>query len=96
MSYDEASASGRSDPSAEMYPGRRQFDELSAEDLHATKPQVGWLMAIYSLCQFVFSPLWGAFSDRFGRRPTILIGLAGNGVGLWMFGTADTVGMLFA
>jgi len=67
-----------------------------AEDLHATKPQVGWLMAIYSLCQFVFSPLWGAFSDRFGRRPTILIGLAGNGIGLWMFGTADTVGMLFA
>ena len=66
-----------------------------AEDLHATKHQVGWLMAIYSLCQFVFSPLWGSFSDRYGRRPTILIGLAGNAVGLWLFGTADSLGMLF-
>jgi len=66
-----------------------------AEDLHASESQVGWLMATYSLCQFVFSPLWGAFSDRRGRRPAILIGLAGNAIGLVMFGLADTLPMLF-
>ena len=38
-----------------------------AEELQATSAQVGWLMATYSLFQFVFSPLWGRFSDRFGR-----------------------------
>ena len=66
-----------------------------AEDLHATETQVGWLMATYSLFQFLFSPLWGRFSDRFGRRPAILIGLAGNALGLYLFGTAEDLGMLF-
>ena len=66
-----------------------------AEDLHATEAQVGWLMASYSLFQFLFSPWWGRFSDRFGRRPAILIGLAGNAVGLYLFGTAQDIGTLF-
>lgn len=66
-----------------------------AEDLHATEAQVGWLMAIYSLFQFVFAPLWGRFSDRFGRRPAILLGLVGNALGLLMFGLAHSLSELF-
>lgn len=66
-----------------------------AEDLHASAKQVGWLMATYSLCQFVFSPLWGAFSDRRGRRPAILIGLFGNALGLLLFGMAGSLPLLF-
>ncbi len=66
-----------------------------AEDLHASESQVGWLMAIFSLFQFVFSPLWGRFSDRFGRRPAILVGLVGNALGLLLFGLADSLWMLF-
>ncbi len=66
-----------------------------AEDLHASESQVGWLMATYSLFQFVFSPLWGRFSDRFGRRPAILVGLVGNAFGLLLFGLADSLWMLF-
>ena len=34
---------------------------------------LGWLMAVYSLGQFLFAPLWGSLSDRFGRRPILLI-----------------------
>ncbi|MGD8375138.1 MAG: MFS transporter [Acidobacteriota bacterium] len=66
-----------------------------AEDLHATEAQVGLLMASYSFFQFLFSPIWGRFSDRFGRRPTILVGLAGNALGLYLFGTASDLPGLF-
>lgn len=66
-----------------------------AEDLHATETQIGWLMASYSLFQFLLAPVWGAFSDRFGRRPAILVGLAGNAIGLYLFGTAHSLTMLF-
>lgn len=38
----------------------------------ATGLQLGWLMAVYSLAQFIFSPLWGSLSDRIGRRPVLL------------------------
>jgi DHA1 family tetracycline resistance protein-like MFS transporter len=34
--------------------------------------QLGWLMAVYSIAQFLFSPLWGSLSDRVGRRPVLL------------------------
>lgn len=33
---------------------------------------LGWLMAIYSVAQFIFSPVWGSLSDKFGRRPVLL------------------------
>jgi MFS family permease len=39
--------------------------------------QVGLLMSVYSLMQFVFSPMWGQISDRIGRRPVILLSLFG-------------------
>lgn len=43
----------------------------------ASPLQVGLLMSIYSLMQFVMSPFWGQISDRKGRRPVILISLLG-------------------
>jgi DHA1 family tetracycline resistance protein-like MFS transporter len=46
--------------------------------------QVGWtvglLMSSFSAMQFLFLPIWGRASDRFGRRPILLIGLAGSTV----------------
>ncbi len=46
---------------------------------------VGVLMASYSLMQFLFAPLWGAWSDRVGRRPVLLVSLAGNAVSYALF-----------
>ena len=36
--------------------------------------EMGMLMAIFSLMQFIFSPIWGNLSDRIGRKPVLLIG----------------------
>lgn len=40
--------------------------------------KLGLLMAIFSLMQFIFAPLWGTLSDRIGRRPVLMIGLLGS------------------
>ena len=39
---------------------------------------LGTLMASFSAMQFVFAPVWGRISDRIGRRPVLLTGLAGS------------------
>jgi MFS family permease len=50
---------------------------------------LGGLMAVFSLMQFLFAPLWGRISDRVGRRPVLLIGLAGSVVFYALFGYAS-------
>jgi MFS family permease len=50
---------------------------------------VGLLMASFSAMQFVFAPVWGRISDRVGRRPILLIGLAGSVVFYTLFGYAS-------
>ena len=49
----------------------RSLGGLDAGSLH-----YGALLAAYALMQFLFSPIIGALSDRFGRRPVLLISLA--------------------
>src|SRR5690348_2201977 len=39
---------------------------------------LGLLMASFSFMQFLFAPIYGRISDRIGRRPILLIGLAGS------------------
>lgn len=45
---------------------------ILSRDLGATSLQLGLLMSVYSLNQFLFSPFWGKLSDRVGRRPVLL------------------------
>lgn len=54
------------------------------------------LTGVYSLMQLVFAPLWGHWSDRIGRRPLILIGIAGYVVAQVMFGLATSLWLLYA
>lgn len=66
-----------------------------AESLGASAFVVSLLMAAYSLAQFLFAPLWGRLSDKYGRRPIIMIGLFGTGVSFVLFGFANTLFLLF-
>jgi len=61
---------------------------IYADQMTDAKWMVGVLMASFSAMQFLFSPLWGRISDRIGRRPVIMIGLAGSVVFYALFGYA--------
>ena len=50
--------------------------------------EIGALMASFSLMTFFFAPLWGRLSDRVGRRPVLIVGLAGSVVFYFLFGLA--------
>jgi MFS family permease len=49
---------------------------------------IGLLMASFSIMQFLFAPFWGSLSDRVGRRPVIIVGLAGSTLFYFLFGIA--------
>jgi len=66
-----------------------------AETFGATAMEVTLLMACYSLAQFLFAPVWGALSDRFGRRPIMLFSIAATALGLAGFASATTLWQLF-
>lgn len=55
---------------------------------------LGIFMSVYSIMQFIFAPIWGRLSDRIGRRPVLLIGLAGYGVTFLMFGMINNLYLL--
>jgi DHA1 family tetracycline resistance protein-like MFS transporter len=57
---------------------------------------LGWLMASYSIAQFLFAPVWGALSDRFGRRPILLFTILGSAGAMLLTGLADNLYFLFA
>ncbi len=49
---------------------------------------IGVLFAVFSLMQFIFSPIWGRLSDRIGRRPILLLSLSGSVVFYALYGYA--------
>jgi MFS family permease len=53
---------------------------------------LGPLMASFSAMQFLFAPLWGRLSDRIGRRPVLLFGLAGSTLFYALFGVTTSLG----
>ena len=57
--------------------------------------ETGLLISVYSLVQLVMAPLWGRLSDRFGRRPILILGLLGSAVAYFVFARADSLAMLF-
>lgn len=69
---------------------------LYAERFGAGPVGAAWLLAVYSLMQFLFAPWWGRLSDRVGRRPVLLVGLFGAALSYLAFGLAGTLPVLFA
>ena len=56
---------------------------------------VGLLVSSFAIAQLVSAPLWGKFSDKFGRRPTLLVALAASAIAFVLFGYAESILMLF-
>lgn len=71
--------------------------QLFREAGHLT--ELGWqygaFLSLYALMQFVFSPVLGALSDRFGRRPVLLVSLAGAAVDYLAMAVAPSLWLLY-
>ncbi len=67
-----------------------------AEKYGATPTVVGLLVASYALAQLIGSPVLGRLSDRYGRRPILLVSIAGTALGFLLLGFADPLGRLIA
>jgi DHA1 family tetracycline resistance protein-like MFS transporter len=71
---------------------------LLEEVTHSTDvaPWIGVMTALYAVMQFVFAPVLGALSDRLGRRPVLLLSLAGAAVNYAAMAFSSQLWMLFA
>jgi len=56
---------------------------------------VGLIVSVFALCAFVAAPVLGALSDRYGRRPILLLSLIGSAIGYVVFGIGGALWVLF-
>jgi MFS transporter, DHA1 family, tetracycline resistance protein len=68
---------------------------LYAEHFRASPMAIGWLTGIYSGMQIIFTPILGKLSDRFGRRPILMMSIAGTAAGFALMGMATALPLLF-
>ena len=71
------------------------ISELIQGDISEAAKYGGWLLFAYAITQFVFSPLIGNLSDKYGRRPVILISLFGFSLDYLLLAFAPTITWLF-
>jgi MFS transporter, DHA1 family, tetracycline resistance protein len=64
-------------------------------NLSAAARYGGWLLFAYAIMQFLFAPVAGGLSDRYGRRPVLLFSLFGFGIDYLFLAFAPSVGWLF-
>ena len=67
-----------------------------AIQLRASEAVIGMILSSFSVAQLISAPFWGRVSDRYGRRPALLIGLGASAVAYAVFGLANAVWLLFA
>lgn len=65
-----------------------------AAAFHVGDTAIGFLVASFSLMQFLFAAWWGRLSDRIGRRPVLLVGLAGSAISYLVFALAGSFWLL--
>jgi multidrug resistance protein len=66
-----------------------------AKDLGANGFIVGLLVSSFAIAQLITAPVWGRFSDRYGRRPALLVGLSASAIAYVVFGFANALWLLF-
>ncbi|HYL44717.1 MAG TPA: MFS transporter [Ktedonobacteraceae bacterium] len=66
-----------------------------AQHLRANAVGVGLILTIYALAQFIFTPILGSLSDRYGRRPVIITSLVIEAIALALTALANTLPLLF-
>src|SRR5512133_1713075 len=66
------------------------------EHFGAGGTEMGAMMAVFSIMQFLSSPFWGSMSDRYGRKRIMMVGVIGNAVSLLVIGMANSFWVLFA
>jgi DHA1 family tetracycline resistance protein-like MFS transporter len=75
--------------------GPRLVASFLGDDLGAASRAFGVLLSLYSIMQFLFAPVLGGLSDRFGRRAVILMSLLGAAASYLLSGFAPSLGWLF-
>ncbi len=65
-----------------------------AERLNANAISIGLILTIYALAQFIFTPIFGSLSDRYGRRPVIVVSLCIEVVSFALTALANTLPLL--
>jgi len=71
------------------------IEELTGDGIANAAKYGGYLLFVYALMQFVFSPILGNLSDRYGRRPVLLLSLLGLTLDYLLMGFAPTIFLLF-
>jgi len=66
-----------------------------AESFGASALEIGLLGTSFSLMQFLFSPIWGRWSDKIGRKPIILVGLLGSCLSYLALAQANSLALVF-
>src|SRR5207253_7885398 len=66
-----------------------------AKNLGANGLLVGLLFSSFAIAQLITAPVWGRFSDRYGRRPALLVGLTASAIAYVIFAYANALWLLF-
>ena len=71
------------------------IEEFTGGNVSNASSILGWLVSLYALMQFFLSPAIGSLSDRFGRRPVILVSLFGSGLDYLLLAFAPNLAWFF-
>lgn len=82
-------------PVLPFYTERFALRRTDAGWLGSLGVQVGLLTAVYPLLQLIAAPFWGRLSDRVGRRPILMVGMAGAAASYALFGFSTSLAMLY-
>ncbi len=66
-----------------------------AKTLGAGGLVVGFLVSSFSIAQLLSAPIWGRFSDKYGRRPALMVGLASSAIAYVVFAYSNSLWLLF-